>query len=94
MDELKWWERRIERLLGSSDEVLALYQQTKQICPQCSTYNKGIWVFLKLVSLAYYVDIYTNIAESRFDRHIYIDMFAGPGFNYVKELDEILPGSP
>jgi three-Cys-motif partner protein len=49
---------------------------------------------MKLLIVAIYVDIYTNIAKKWFKPIVYIDMFAGPGFNYSEELDEVLAGSP
>ena len=91
---MDWWYSRIEDLCGAKQEVAKLYEMVRESLPQSKTYEKGPWVFMKLLLVAMYIDIYTNIAKKWFNRIVYIDLFSGPGFNRVEKLDELLAGSP
>jgi three-Cys-motif partner protein len=91
---MDWWHSRIEDLCGAQKEIATLYNQVKESLPQSRIYQKGPWVFMKLLIVAYYIDIYTNTAKQHFSPVFYIDLFSGPGFNYIEELDEVLAGSP
>ncbi len=93
-DEMDWWKSRIEDLCGARQDVADLYKQVKESLPVSRIYKKGPWVFMKLLIVAIYIDIYTLTAKKWFSPIVYIDLFAGPGFNYSDELDEVLAGSP
>lgn len=94
LDDSEWWTRRVEELAGASQEFAKLYNMVKESLPTSKIYEKGFWPFMKLLILAYYIVMYTNIAKKRFERIIYVDLFAGPGFNYLEELEEVIAGSP
>jgi len=92
---IKWWMKRIAVLKGLSEEA-------KEFCPDIaeatihydSDEDVGSWSFLKLLTLAYYISVYTNIAKKWFEKIVYIDLFAGDGFNYLRGINEAIIGSP
>src|SRR3990172_6933805 len=47
----------------------------------------------KLRILAQYLPVYLQVTKNALDR-IYVDAFAGPGLNRIKDTGEDLPGSP
>ncbi len=96
--DIEWWTERINDLKGLSKEA-------QQICPEVAQttaeYNSldeeddvGDWSLLKLCALRYYLEVYTNIAKEHFDKVIYIDLFAGDGFNYLRGVNDSIVGSP
>jgi len=94
--ELDWWKKRIGILKGLSE-------QAQEFCPeiaeaaknyQNNDENVGAWSFLKLLTLAYYINVYTTIAQKNFSDIFYIDLFAGDGFNNLRGLNEVIAGSP
>ena len=93
-NHVEWWSDRIEDLCGANKEVAWLYELVKESISGCKIYEKGPWAFMKLLIVAMYIDIYTNTAKKWFNWILYIDLFAGPGFNRIEELDEVLAGSP
>ncbi|MHA2046418.1 MAG: three-Cys-motif partner protein TcmP [Candidatus Thorarchaeota archaeon] len=89
MDDFNWWKKRVEQLAGKKQEIAELYNQVRK-----GIYVKGTWAFKKLLILAYYIDIFTLIAKKRFNNVVYIDLCAGPGFNYLEDIDLVVAGSP
>jgi three-Cys-motif partner protein len=89
LDDFDWWKKRVEQLAGTKQEITELYNQV-----QSEVYVKGMWAFKKLLILAYYIDIFTNTAKKRFNNVVYIDLCAGPGFNYLEDIDLVVAGSP
>ncbi len=85
----EWWQDRLKTLTGYNKEAKNLYNKFGK------AYRQGYWTLLKLALLAYYIDVYTIIAKSYFNRIIYIDLFAGCGINEidVKGRKEIVLGS-
>ena len=53
----------------------------------------GEWTFLKLLTLAYYIDVYTIIAKEHFDEIYYINLCAGEGLVKLRGIKEIIAGS-
>lgn len=95
MDDFDWWKKRVNELAGKKKEIKRMYDIVKEKLPASQLYTKrDSWVFMKLVILAYYIPIYTNIMRKWRENMIYIDLFSGPGFNYIKSIDEIIAGSP
>ncbi|MHA1961895.1 MAG: three-Cys-motif partner protein TcmP [Candidatus Thorarchaeota archaeon] len=96
MDDLKWWERRVHALAGRQKEAEKMYRDIKNIFPEAEVYKKRPWAFDKLVLLSHYIDIYSNIIEKQkwVNNMVYVDLFAGPGFNMIEGYDEVVPGSP
>ncbi len=96
MDDLEWWKRRVHELAGKQREVEMIYNKIKENYPDTAVYRKNPWAFDKLVLLSHYIRIYTSIIKSRpwVKNMVYIDLFAGPGFNVIKGYNEVVPGSP
>lgn len=78
----------MQTLAGFKDEASTLYQKTG------TAYPVGAWAILKLALVAYYVDVYSSIIKSRFKQSYYVDFFAGPGLNQIRETGDIVLGSP
>lgn len=87
-DYLQWWMDRIAILTGFKEEARKLYSLTN------TTYTVGSWALLKLVILEYYVDVYTTIIKKIFNEAYYLDLFAGPGLDLIKETGDVIFGSP
>lgn len=89
MDDFDWLKDKVKRLAGSKEKY-------RDICNKSNskTYNKGLWAFWKLLIHAYYVDIFTNVAKKHKSNVVYIDLLAGPGINYLEDLDLYIAGSP
>jgi len=85
---LEWWQSRLQTLAGFKDEARGLYEKTGV------AYPVGAWAILKLALVAYYVDLYSSIIKSNFERSYYVDFFAGPGLNQIRETGDIVLGSP
>ena len=53
-------------------------------------YPAHTWTILKLIALAYWVDVYTKIMRKYPQWHpfCYLDLFAGSGSNIIKETGE------
>lgn len=88
IDSFEWWKRRIETLKGFKEEAAQLYEVTK------TAYEPGPWTILKLAILTYYVDVYTSIIKKNFGQAYYLDAFAGPGLDRIRETGDIIFGSP
>lgn len=89
-----WWQDRIEDLKGKTDETKILFKKHAENPEKIKEQeNFGEWTFLKLLSLAYCLDICTNIAKEHFKKIFYIDICAGGGFVKIKRIDEIIAGS-
>jgi len=73
----KWWQDRLNTLVGYNDKARDIYDRFGR------AYEQGYWTLLKLALLAYYIDVYTTIAKSYFKRIVYIDLFAGCGINKI-----------
>lgn len=84
----EWWLDRIKTLSGFQNEARSLYLTT------CAAYPVGPWAILKLALVAYYIDVYTSIIKKKFSKSYYVDFFAGPGLNEIKETGDIVLGSP
>lgn len=94
--DLEWWKTRIRVLKGLSEEA-------QEFCPdvsiatddyQIEDEDVGAWSFQKLLTLSYYISVYTTIAKSNFSEIFYIDLFAGDGFNFLRGINEAIVGSP
>lgn len=83
-----WWLDRIKTLSGFQNEARSLYLSTRV------AYPVGPWAILKLALVAYYIDVYTSIIKKIFSKSYYVDFFAGPGLNEIKETGDVVLGSP
>ncbi|MHA2023557.1 MAG: three-Cys-motif partner protein TcmP [Candidatus Thorarchaeota archaeon] len=89
MDDFEWLKDKVEKLAGQKEEIARLYDLVEE-----KLYVKGNWAFKKLIILSYYIDIFTNVLQNSETNVVYIDLLAGPGFNYMKDIDLIIAGSP
>lgn len=92
--DFDWWQDRIKTLKGKSEEVHEIVEKfSLQIDEIDDTKGFGEWTFLKLLTLAYYIDVYSNIAKIYFDKIFYIDICAGEGLVKLRRINEIIAGS-
>jgi len=56
----------------------------------------GAWTLIKHIFLSRYLTPFFQIGSLNFRRIVYVDMFGGPGLNWIPSLDRtfITPGSP
>ena len=89
MDDFTWLKNKLEKLCSLGQELLDDNKRTK--------YNSH--TALKLVSVNYISDMFTNITRSPkrktqgFDGAVYIELFAGTGLVEVKDTGDIIAGS-
>ena len=95
MDDFEWLKDKVIKLAGADQEIRQLYDLVNQrINMKDRIYVKGPWAFKKLLILAIYIDIFTNVAKDHRKNLVYIDLLAGPGFNYIVDFDLVIAGSP
>jgi len=58
------------------------------------TLPAGAWAAEKLDYLSRYIDIFETSMRKKWSQRNYIDLFAGPGKNVVKDTTEVFLGSP
>jgi three-Cys-motif partner protein len=58
------------------------------------TLPAGAWAAEKLDYLRRYIDIFETSMRKKWSQRNYIDLFAGPGKNVVKDTSEVFLGSP
>ncbi len=87
-DYFQWWKERIEAVKGFKNEANKFGLVTKR------TYDVHAWGILKLSLLAFYVAVYSRIIKAHFPQAYYLDLFAGPGLNRIKETGDLILGSP
>lgn len=86
MSYLEWWRSRFEGVAGYEGEARDFYGITKR------AYEKeGLWPVSKLITLAYYLPAYIEIAKKYFSKIFFIDACAGCGLLKVK--DRVFLGS-
>lgn len=54
----------------------------------------GDWSERKHQKFKYYTSMFSSSMKNKWDRRVYIDLFAGPGKWRIKRTDKIEPGSP
>jgi len=84
----EWLRKQLEKLRMYTDE---LYKASNV------HYEVHAWTPLKLITLMYWVDIYTRIISKQkkyAENYWYLDLLAGSGTNFIKEADTVVIGSP
>lgn len=78
------------------NDLVYFGQFIRKYCPNTIVLDAYIWTILKLIFLKTYVyEVYTPIIKNNYRHMFYIDLFAGPGLNRLREYPNILsPGSP
>ena len=64
------------------------------VCDGLIARPSGAWVAEKLDYLNRYIGIFETSMKEKWPQRNYIDLFAGPGKNRIKETGEYLLGSP
>lgn len=85
--DFEWMKKKIKPLLEVEGQI-------KTIDPDVF-YEPGPWCLTKLISLAYFVDIYTRIIPKVgvFEKMRYIELLSGAGLCRIKETGDIVAGS-
>jgi len=94
---IKWWTEKIDDLKGLSENAQKIDPAIAEFAADYSPWpddDVGDWALLKLCTLRYYVEVYSNVAKKHFDKTVYIDLFAGDGFNYLRGVKDVIIGSP
>ena len=83
-----------DRMKKRIKPLLEVEAKIKSIDPDVF-YEPGPWCLTKLISLAYFVDIYTRIIPKVgiFNKMRYIELLSGAGLCRVKEIGDIVAGS-
>jgi len=84
----EWLRKQLEKLKMYTDEL----------CKASNVhYEVHAWTPLKLITLMYWVDIYTRIISKQkkyAENYWYLDLLAGSGTNFIKEVNTVVIGSP
>lgn len=83
-----------EWLKGKISPLLDISEELKSINPDVY-YETGEWSIVKLIALAYFVDIYTTIISRQpfFDKMRYVELLSGAGLCKIKDTGDIIAGS-
>ena len=78
-----------------TEDILELTYPIETIEP-CIVNKFGPWAVVKLISLKYFISIYTTIISKQdwVDQMRYIDLLAGSGLNEVSTNGDLIAGSP
>jgi len=85
---IDWLKQKIEKLREFTDKLCKISNVH---------YQAHSWTPLKLLTLMYWVDVYTRIIPKQpkyCSNYWYLDLLAGSGTNYIKETGDIIIGSP
>ncbi len=89
-----WLQKQIKRIEETNSNFKGDIQKIKNIEP--NVFNEfNYWTPLKLAFLNFTLDVCAIVANKKFERKNYIDLFAGSGINKTKgKYDDFLIGSP
>lgn len=79
-------------LRGKIGTLLEAAERFKNICPGVY-YNTGAWSVIKLLTILYFVPIYTRIIPKYFPTMRYIELLAGTGLCRIRKTKDIVAGS-
>ena len=71
-----------------------MYDYLKPIADGLPMRQSGTWAKAKLDYVNRYIAVFETSMRNKWERRNYIDIFAGPGKNQVRDTDEVLLGSP
>jgi len=89
-----WLQNQIKKIEETNSNFKDEIKKIKEIEPQY--FNEfNLWTPLKLTFLNFTLDVCAIVANKRFERKNYIDLFAGSGINKTKgKYGDFLIGSP
>ncbi|HYA64764.1 MAG TPA: three-Cys-motif partner protein TcmP [Candidatus Sulfotelmatobacter sp.] len=66
-----------------------------QVQPDGLPYNDvGLWTEEKHRLVAYYASEFSGAMKDKFQKRVYIELYAGAGYSRIRGTDRIIPGSP
>lgn len=69
--------------------------KTVEVSPDGLPYNDvGPWTEEKHRLVAYYSAQFSGAMKDKFQKRVYIELYAGAGYSRIRDTDRILPGSP
>jgi len=77
-----------------SDVTVREYK-TVEVQPDGLTYNDvGLWTEEKHRLVAYYAAQFSGAMKGKFEKRVYIELYAGAGYSRIRDTNRIIPGSP
>lgn len=68
---------------------------TIEVQPDGLPYNDvGLWTEEKHRLVAYYAAQFSGAMKEKFQKRIYIELYAGAGYSRIRDTDRVIPGSP
>jgi three-Cys-motif partner protein len=75
--------------------VTARDDNTIEVQPDGIPYNDvGPWTEEKHRLVAYYAAQFSGAMKEKFQKRVYIELYAGAGYSRIRDTDRIIPGSP
>lgn len=69
--------------------------KTVDVVPDGLLYNEvGAWTEEKHRLVAYYAAEFSGAMKGKFQKRVYIELYAGAGYSRIRDTDRIIPGSP
>lgn len=69
--------------------------KTIEVQPDGLIYNNvGLWTEEKHRLVAYYAAQFSGAMKAKFQKRVYIELYAGAGYSRIRDTDRIIPGSP
>lgn len=69
--------------------------KTVEVSPDGLPYNDvGPWTEEKHRLVAYYSAQFSGAMKDKFQKRVYIELYAGAGYSRIRDTDRIIPGSP
>jgi three-Cys-motif partner protein len=69
--------------------------KTVDVEPDGLPYNDvGLWTEEKHRLVAYYSAQFSGAMKGKFQKRVYIELYAGAGYSRIRDTDRIIPGSP
>lgn len=69
--------------------------KTIEVEPDGLPYNDvGVWTEEKHRLVAYYAAQFSGAMKDKFQKRVYIELYAGAGYSQIRDRDRIIPGSP
>ena len=71
-----------------------MYDYLRPIVDGLPMRQSGVWAKAKLDYVNRYMAVFETSMRQKWEKRNYIDIFAGPGKNLVRDTNEVLLGSP
>jgi three-Cys-motif partner protein len=69
--------------------------QTIDVQPDGLPYNDvGLWTEEKHHLVAYYASLFSEGMKDKWQKRVYIELYAGAGYSLIRDTERIIPGSP